>query len=99
MNEIWDICYYADVDLKKADLIGYLFMLSKTGLLKEVIHGDTFYVINENYNDVSFLSYKHNDSARMRDRQKIKFGMVAYIKASEDSTDVKRFKIITGASL
>lgn len=97
MTEIMDVCHMALIDIERSDLIGYLYMLTKSGLLKEINHGETYYLINRNYHHVKFIAYKNKDNDGMLDRARIKVGMIEYLKKSKFPKDKKRLKIIMGA--
>ena len=99
MMEIRDICLMALIDIPKSDLNGYLYILTKSGLLEEANHGETYYVINSKYNHVTFLAYKFKDTTVMHDRSRIKVEMLDYLNKSSNPKDKKRLKIIMGANL
>lgn len=99
MNEILDICLMAEVDITLSDIKGYLYILTRTKLLKEVHHGETYYLIGDKYADSKFLKYAFKGEQKIHDRSRVKVEMLEYLNKSKDPKDRKRLKIIKGNPL
>jgi len=96
MTEIHDICYINGLKLEISDLKGYLFILTRTHLLKEIQHGETYFMVNDRYLDTKFIKYAQRGDHKIHDRSRIKVDMIEYLRKSKDPKDKKRFKLITG---
>lgn len=99
LSEIVDICLMAEIDVSASDMKGYLYILTKTGLLKAVDRGETYYLLNQIYHPFSFLKYKFKDAVKIHDRTRLKVEMIEYLLKSANRKDKKRLSIIKGEGL